>query len=61
MDLTVGTKVYFLEHHTPPGVNAHAIGTVVSVERPSPWQPRVRVRCGNYLSPWIWSDLLMRA
>jgi hypothetical protein len=62
MDLTVGTKVYFVERYTPSGVDPKAVGVVVSVEKPAtPWQPRVRVRVGNYLSGWIWSNFVARA
>jgi hypothetical protein len=62
MDFRVGTKVRFIGRHRPPGVEAHDVLIVVSVEHPSgPWQPRVRVRFENYLSGWIWSHLLARA
>jgi hypothetical protein len=62
MDLKVGTKVRFLECHTPPYVRTYAVGVVVYIEGNSnPWAPRVRVRFENYLSGWIWPDVLVRA
>ena len=53
MDFAVGTKVRFIERHTPPGVEPNAVGVIVAVEKVSSqlaWQPRVRVRFENYLS-----------
>ena len=64
MDFAVGTKVRFIERHTPPGVEPNAVGVIVAVEKVSSqfgWQPRVRVRFENYLSGWMWSHLLARA
>ena len=62
MDLKVGTKVRFLECHTPPYVRTYAVGVVVCIEDNSnPWPPRVRVRFENYLSGWIWPHMLVRA
>jgi hypothetical protein len=64
MNFAVGTKVRFIERHTPPGVEPNAVGVIVAVEKVSSqlaWQPRVRVRFENYLSGWIWPHLLVRA
>lgn len=62
LDLSVGTKVRFVECHTPTGVQPDSVGTVVRVEpRSTPWQPRVRVRVSDYLSGWIWQNVLVRA
>jgi hypothetical protein len=62
MDLIVGTKVRFVEQHRPPVVRPDDVGIVVSVEQSTaPWQPRVRFRFDNYLSGWIWQNVLVRA
>jgi hypothetical protein len=61
MDLKVGTKVRFIERYRPPGVGRFAVGVIVCVEPSSnPWPPRVRVRFDNYLSGWIWPQVLVR-
>jgi hypothetical protein len=60
--LTVGTRIRFVECHAPPSVQPDALGVVICVEpRCTPWQPRVRVRVGDYLSGWIWPNVLVRA
>jgi hypothetical protein len=62
MDLKVGTKVRFLERHTPPYVRAQAIGVVVSIDDESgPQSPMVRVRFENYLSGWIFPHQIVCA
>jgi hypothetical protein len=62
MDLTVGTKVRFVEQHRPPVVRPDDVGVIVGVEpSTNPWQPRVHVRFENYLSGWIWQNVLVRA
>jgi hypothetical protein len=63
MDFPVGTRVRFIERHRPPTVRLDEIGIVVSVEKVTSslrWQPRVRVRFENYLSAWIWPNVLER-
>jgi hypothetical protein len=56
MNFKIGTKVRFIEHRTPPGVEPNAVGVIVSIEHDTePWEPRVRVRFENYLSGWICS------
>jgi hypothetical protein len=62
MDLRIGTRVRFIGHHRPLGMDSNGVGTVVSVEHScEPWEPRVRVRFDNYLSGWMWAHLLARA
>jgi hypothetical protein len=54
--LIIGTKVRVREPHRPPQVRWGIIGTVVDTERPAPnsgadhW---VRVRFGDFITPWI--------
>jgi hypothetical protein len=57
MVLLVGTKVRFLDRYKPPQVRWGAVGIIVNVEeRPAPnsgthyW---VRVRFGDFITPWI--------
>jgi hypothetical protein len=62
MELSVGTRVRFVEQHRPRVVRPEDIGVIVSVEQSTtPWQPRVRVRFENYLSGWIWQNVLVPA
>ena len=35
MDFAVGTKVRFIERHTPPGVEPNAVRVIVAVEKVS--------------------------
>jgi hypothetical protein len=57
MVLLVGTKVRFLDRYKPPQVRWGAVGIIVDMEeRPAPnsgtdcW---VRVRFGDFITPWI--------
>jgi hypothetical protein len=56
MDLVVGTKVRFIEPHRPPQVRWGQIGAIVDVEeRRSTFGSEffVRVRFGDFITPWI--------
>jgi uncharacterized membrane protein len=59
--LKIGTKVRFVEPFRPDPVAPGAIGVVVLIE-PLPAvfgpPPRLRVKFGDYLSPWLMSSQL---
>jgi hypothetical protein len=53
MKTLIGRRVRFPRRVTPRGVSPGAIGIILGVQ---PWpneaDPKVRVRIGNYQSPW---------
>ena len=57
MKTSIGLPVCFPQRVTPHGVSPGAIGIIFDEPGVRPWpnepDPRVRVRIGNYQSPWV--------